>query len=132
MAKEEGESVAAVADGITLEAVTLILVCYAEFDATPTLKPERLLINCHPLAGNPHFGCIVINLVKEALHLPQWIFFCLLLCVLSKIKHAHESPEVFPAPDPSDRTVATRNMLVHCLGNELIPKDIVPLEPHRE
>ena len=75
MAEEEGESVAAVADGITLEAVTLVLVCYEEFDATSALKPERLLIDCHPLAGNPHFGCIVINLVKKALQLPQWIFF---------------------------------------------------------
>jgi hypothetical protein len=130
MTEVEGEGVAIVADSITLKAITLLLVRDMKFDPAPSLKSKRLLINTQPLTWNPHLCCVVIQLVKEMLHLPQRILCRLLLCVFVKVEHAHKTLEVLPPSEASDGLPSPRELLVHRLCNEVITKDLVWLEPH--
>ncbi len=55
MAEEEGERVAAVADGITLEAVTLLFVQDPELEPDPSLKADSLLFNAQPTSWESTF-----------------------------------------------------------------------------
>ncbi len=130
MMEVEGEGVAIVTDSITLKAITLLLVQDTKFDLAPSLKSKHLLINTQLLTWNPHLCCIVVQLVKEMLHLTQRILCHLLLCIFAKVKHAHKRSEVLPPLEASDGLPSPQELLVHRLCNEVITKDLVWLESH--
>ena len=129
MTEVELERVAIVADGITLEPGTLLFVRDPELGPGPSLEAKSLLIDAQPLPRNPHLASVLIQLVKEMLHFPKRILLGLLLHVFPEVEHTHEPSEVLPTSDASDQPLATFHLLVHCLCNELVAKDIVVLEP---
>ncbi len=101
-----------------------------QLDHAPPPKHECLFINAEPLPRYPHPGCIVIELVEEMLNLPQRILCGLLLGIFAEVKDAHKMLEVLPTLKSGDRLLTVKHLLVHCLQNEFIAKDIVVLEPH--
>jgi len=130
MSEVERKRVAVVTDGITLEPVALLLVRDKELDPAPSLKAKRLFVNAKPLPRNPHLCCIFVELVKETLHLPQWILCRLLLGVFTEVEHTHETSEVLPPSVAWDGPPSERELPLHCTCNEVITKDWVTLEPH--
>jgi hypothetical protein len=130
MAEEEGEGVAIITDGITLKAISLLLVGDTELDSTSSLKAKRLLVDADPLHWYPHLCYIVVKLVKETLHLPQWILCSLLLGIFAEVEHAHKTLEVLPPLETLNSLPSLRELLVHCTCNEVIAIEFVTLEPH--
>jgi hypothetical protein len=130
MAEEEGEGVAIVADGITLKAISLLLVGDTELDSAPSLKTEHLLVDADPLPRYPFLCCVVVKLVKETLHLPQWILCSLLLGIFAEVEHAHKMLKVLPLLETLNSSPSLRELLAHCTCNEVIAIECVTLKPH--
>ena len=63
MTEVECTCVAIIANGITLEAVTLLFVRDPELEPAPSLESESLLVNAQPLPGNLHLASIFIQLI---------------------------------------------------------------------
>jgi hypothetical protein len=61
MAEEEGEGVAIVPDGITLKAISLLLVGDMELDSALSLKAEHLLVDADPLPGINIFAALLLS-----------------------------------------------------------------------
>jgi hypothetical protein len=101
-----------------------------KLDSTPYLKAEHLLIDADPLPRYPHLLCIVVKLVKETLHLPQWILCSLLLGIFAEVEHAHKTLEVLPPSETLNSSPSLRELLAHCACNEVIAIEFVTLEPH--
>ena len=93
MMEVEGEGVAVVADSITLKAITLLLVQDTKFDPAPSLKSKHLLMESTSLL-------LVVQLIKEMLHLPQWILCSLLLGIFAEVEHAHKRRKCFHLRKP--------------------------------
>ena len=78
MAKPKQERVPQITNRITLKAIPLLLVADSELHPRLTLKANRLFIDGNKDAGDPHVLGLFVQLVDQALDLPNQILPLLL------------------------------------------------------